>query len=254
MIGERESALEHMQAERAAYRGELLAWLGNRAGAFALGTWLLLMAVLAAAWRPMVAWLALRRAGGLEAAGYTKAVAVAAASLAGGAAAVLALFASLKGMLAPLAVPVIAVIVPVLGLAAWHASAVRVGSGRFSPGLAGRRPVPGMATGLILLAGLGVGLIGFLQGKPAEPRIAPRTAALARLAEGDPTAKPTRRVARLLKRAERADGRSRRAEARARAAEAVLRDANDDLTAVDKRIADAKRAVDRWQQRVDDLR
>ncbi len=111
-----------------------------------------------------------------------------------------------------------------------------------------------MATVLILVAGLGVGLIGFVQVKPAEPRIAPRTTALARLAEGDPTAKPTKRVDRLLKRAERADRESRRAEARAMAAEAVLRDADDDLNAVDKRIAEAKRAVDRSERRVNDLR
>ena len=252
MVAERESSLEQVQAQRATYRAELLAWLGNRAGAFALATWLLLMAVLAAAWRPMVAWLALRRAGGLEAQSYAKSVAVAAASLAAGAAAVLALFATLSGVLAPLAVPVIAGMVLLLGVAAWHASAVT--SGRVSPALARRRAVPGMVTGLTLVAGLGLGLLGFLQVKPPEPRIAPSTAALARLAQGDPTAKPTRHVARLLETAGRADRESRRAEALTSAAEAMLRDSEDDVRAADDRIAEAKRAVDRWRQRVDALR
>ena len=253
MVAERESSLEQVQTERAAYRAELLAWLGNRAGAFALAAWLLLMAVLAAAWRPMVAWLALRRAGGLEAQSYAKAVAVAAACLAAGAAAALALFATLRGVLAPLAVPVIAGMVFLLGLAAWHASAASVGSGRFSPGLARRRAVPGTVTGLTLVAGLGLGLLGFLQVKPAEPRIAPSTAALARLAQGDPTAKPTKHVAGLLETARRADRDSRRAEALASAAEAMLRDSEDDVRAADDRIAEARRALDRWRQRVDDL-
>ena len=253
MVAARESSLEHVRAQRAAYRAELLAWLGNRAGAFALATWLLLMAVLAAAWRPMVAWLALRRAGGLEAQSYAKAVAVAAASLALGAAAALALFATLRGVLAPLAVPVIAGMVLLLGVAAWHASAARIGSGRFSPGLAGRRAVPGMVTGLTLVAGLGIGLLGFLPVKPAEPRIAPSTAALARLAQGDPTAKPTKHVARLLETAGRADRDTRRAEALASAAEAMLRDSEDDVRAADDRIAEAKRGLDRWRQRAGDL-
>lgn len=247
MVAERESALEHVQAEREAYRAELLAWLGNRAGAFAIAAWLLLMAFLAAAWRPIVAWLALRRADGLERVRYTRAVAGSAASLAAGAAVALALFATLKGVLAPLVVPVVAVMVLLLGLAAWHASEVSVGSGRSSSGPGRRRAVPGMATGLTLIVGLGIGLLGFMQAKPAEPRIAPSTAGLARLAEGDPTANPTKRVARLQRWAARADDESRRAAALATAAEGMLRDSERDVSAADRRVAEAKRTVERWQ-------
>ncbi len=250
MVDERKDALERVQAQRAAYRAQLLDWFGNRAGAFALAAWLLLMAVMAAAWRPLLAWLALQRARGLDAASYAKAVVVGAASLAGGAAAAVALFATFNGVLAPVAVPVIAAMAMLLGLTAWHSTAATVRSGalRFRP--TGRLLLPGMATGLTFLAGLGIGITGLLQEKPAEPRVSPRTAALARLAEDDPTASPTKRVARLRRRADRAAARSRRAEARVAAAEAMLRDSEDDVTAATDRVSKATVAVDRWQRLV----
>ena len=254
MVDEREDALEQVQARRAAYNTELLTWFGNRASAFALAVWLLLMASLAAGWRPLLLWLALRRAGGLDGATYAKAVAVAAATVAGGAGAASAFSPTLNGALAPVAVPVIAAMVMLLGLTAWRSTAVKAGSAGVSPALADRRLVPGMAVVLTLVTGLGIGLIGLVQGEPPKPRVAPKTAALARLAEPDPTAHPTSRVAGLRGKADRADSRARRAAARAGTAEGMLRSAEEAVSAVDERVSEASRAVDRWQRQVARLR
>ena len=223
MVEERRDALEEVRARRAAYSTELLNWFGGRASAFAVAVWLLLMSFLAAGWRPMVGWLALRRARGLDAATYGKALVVVVATVAGGAAAVSALSPPLNDALSPLAVPVIAAGVGLLGLIAWRSSAVKAGSA-VPVGLANRRLVPGMAVVLTLVLGLGIGLMALLEGEPAEQPVAPKTAALARLAEPDPTARPTRRVARLRREAERAEGRARRAEARTATALTMLGD------------------------------
>ena len=253
MVDERENALEQVQARRAAYSTELLNWLGTRVSAFALAVWLLLMASLAAGWQPMLAWLAHRRAGGLNGATYAKVVAVAAATVAGGAVAASASTPTLNGVLAPVAVPVIAAMVMLLGLAAWRSTAVKVRSAGVPVALADRRLVPGTAVVLTLVTGLGIGLIGLAEGEPAEPRVAPRTAALARLAEPDPTAQPTKRVASLRRKADRADSRARRADARAARAEGMLRHSEEEVSAVGDWTAEASRAVDRWQRRVDGL-
>ncbi len=252
MVDERKNALEQVQARRAAYHTDLLNWLGHRAGAFAVAVSVLLIAFLAAGWRPMLAWLAFRRAGGLDGATYAKALAVTAATVALGAAAALGSSSALSGVRTPVAVPVIAAMVIVLGLIAWRSTAVRAGSAGLSPALADRRLAPGMAVGVPLALGLGIGLLGLLEGEPAEPRVAPKTAALARLAEPDPTAQPTTRVARLRRKADRADSRSRRAEARAAVAERMLRSSEDEVSAAEERTSEAKRAVDRLQRRVDD--
>ncbi len=251
MVDERRNALEQVQAQRAAYHTDLLNWLGHRAGAFAVAVSVLLIAFLAAGWRPMLAWLALRRARGLDGATYAKALAVAAATVALGAAAALGSSSALNGVRIPVAVPLIAAMVIVLGLTAWRSTAVRGGSAGLSPALADRL-APGMAVGLTLVIGLGIGLIGLLEGEPPEPRVAPKTAALARLAEPDPTAKPTKRVARLRRKADRADSRSRRAEARAATAERMLPSSDEDVSAAEERVSEAKRAVHQWQRRVDD--
>jgi hypothetical protein len=108
---------------------------------------------------------------------------------------------------------VIAAGVVLTGVLAWSASTTKVGSAGVPVALAGRGLLPGMAVVLALVLGLGIGLIAILVGEPAERRVAPKTAALARLAEPDPTAHPTRRVARLRAEAKRADSHARRAEA-----------------------------------------
>jgi hypothetical protein len=213
MVKERRDALEEVRVQRAAHSTELLNWLNGRVNAFVLALWLLLMAFLAAAWRPLVGWLALRRAGGLEGATYAKALAVAAAAVAGGAAAA-AYFTGLGGAFSPLAVPLIAAGVISIGLITWRASSVEAGSARAEVAVPDRRVVPGIAVVLALVMGLGIGLIGVLNVEPAERRVAAGTAALARLAEPDPTARPTPRVARLRREAERAAGLARRAQAR----------------------------------------
>ena len=253
MVEARESALEEVRARRAAYSTELLNWLGSRASAFALAVWLLLMALLAAGWRPMLAWLAIRRAGGLDGAAYAKGVAVTAATVAGGAVAASAFSPALDPVLAPLAVPVIAAMVMLLGLTAWRSTAVRVGAEGVPVALADRRLVPGMAVVLTLVPGLGIGLIGLAEGEPAEPRVAAKTAALARLAEPDPTARPTKRVARLRREADGADSRARRADVRALRAEGVLRHSEEDISAADETLSAARRAVDQRQRQVDRL-
>ena len=214
MVDERRAALREVRAQRAAHSTEVLDWLGSRVSAFGLAVLLLLTAFLAAGWQPMVGWLALKRSGGLEAGTYAKAIAATAAAMAGGAAAVSTLSPVSQGALSPLAVPVIAAGVVFTGLLAWSASATKAGSAGVPVGLAGRRPLPGMAVVLALVVGLGIGLIAILVGEPAEERVAPKTAALARLAEPDPTARPTSHVARLRAEAKRADGLARRAEAR----------------------------------------
>lgn len=222
MVAERREAHRQVQARRAAHTTELLDWLGGRVSAFALSVWLLLMAFLAAGWRPVVGWLALRRARGLDRGTYAKALALAAATMAGGAAAISALSPTLDGALSPVAVPVIAAGVTSIGVIAWRSSTVSAGSTGVPVALAGRRAVPGMAVVLTLVLGLGIGLMGLLSEEPAEQRVAPKTAALARLAQPDPTANPTKRVARLRMRAERADRHARRAEASISTAESAL--------------------------------
>ena len=222
MVDQRRRALEEVQAGRAAYSTELLNWFGSRASALSLAVWLLLMAFFAAGWAPMLGWLAFRRARGLDGATYAKALAVVAAGLAGGAAAVLALSPTLNGALSVAAVPVMAAAVVSIGLIAWRSATVKVGTGGGPAALAGRRLVPGIAVLLMLVTGLGIGLIGLMAGEPVEEPVAPRTAALARLAQPDPTARPTTRVARLRRAAERADRRARRAEAPIATAESML--------------------------------
>ena len=216
MVDERRNALQEVQARRSAHTMDVLDWLGSRTSAFVVSVLLLVMAFLAACWRPMVGWLALRRAGGLEPATYASALGVTAALLAGGAAAVVPLT---DGALSPFAAPVIALGVLLTGLMAWRWSTV-TGSPAAAPAVkASGRVVPGTAVVLTLAAGLAIGLLGLLPGEPAERPVTPKTAALARLAQPDPTAHPTKRVARLRRRAEHADRLARRAEAPIAAAE-----------------------------------
>jgi hypothetical protein len=250
MVDRRREALEQVRAGRAAYNVELLNWFGNRASAFALAVWLLLMASLAAGWRPFLAWLALRRAGGLDGAGYAKAVVVAAVVVTGGAGAA----SALAGLLAPVAFPLIAAMVVLLGLTAWRSTELRSGSDGVPKSPLDRRGGPGMAVVLTLVTGVGIGLIGFAESEPAEPRVAPRTAALARLAEPDPSARPTGGVTRLREKADRAEGSARRAEARAATVADMLRGSEEDVRAADRRVSEARRAVNEWRQRVDRLR
>jgi hypothetical protein len=179
---------------------------------FTVSVWLLLMAFFAAGWQPMLGWLAFRRGRGLDGATYTKALAGVAVALAGGAAAVSALSPALNGALSPLAVPVLAAVVILMGLIAWRSTTIRADTTGVPMALADRRLVPGTAVVLTLVAGLGIGLIGLLAGEPDKEPVPRRTAALARLAQPDPTARPTMRVARLREQAERADLRARQAE------------------------------------------
>lgn len=254
MVDERRNALEQVQAGRAAYNAELLDWFGSRVSALALAVWLLLMASLAACWRPLLAWLALRRARGLDRAVYARAVAVAAATVAGGAAAASAFSPALAGVLAPMAFPVIAAIVMLLGLTAWRSTEVKGDAAGVPAALTDRRLGPGVAVVLTLVTGVGTGLIALAEGEPVEPRVPPKTATLARLAEPDPTARPTERVTRLREAADRADSRARQADAGATTAEDMLRNSEENVGAVDQRASQARRTVEVWRQRVDHLR
>ena len=222
MVDERQGALEEVQARRAAHSTELLNWFGSRVSTFTLAMWLLLMASFAAAWRPMLGWLAFRQARGLDGVTYAKAVAVVAAALAGSAAAVSALSPTLNGALSAAAVPMIAAAIILIGLIMWRAATLKAGTSGVSAALADRHLAPGVAVVLTLVTGLGVGVIGLLAKEPAEQPVPPRTAALARLAQPDPTARPTTHVARLRREAERADRRARRAEAPIATAETML--------------------------------
>jgi hypothetical protein len=222
MVRERRSALQEVQAQRAAHSTELLNWLGSRATMFTVSLWLLLMAFFAAGWQPMLGWLAFRRAIGLDRATYAKALAGLAVVLAGGAAAVSALSPALSGVLSPLAIPVIAAVVIAMGLIAWRSTTLRVGTTGVPMALTDRRVVPGVAVVLTLVAGLGIGLIGVLAGEPDKEPVPRRTAVLARLAQPDPTAHPTTRVARLHAKAERADRRARQAAAPIATAASIL--------------------------------
>jgi len=214
MVGERRAALGDVRVRRATHSTELLDWLGRRISALGVAVSLLLMACLAAGWRPMVGWLALRRASGLNGVTYAKAIAVVAATAGGGAAVLSGLSTTSNGPLSPVSIPAIVAGVVLVGLIIWCASTLRVGSAGVPAGPAVRRLVPGMAVVLTLVMGLGIGLIGILEEQPAEQPVAPKTTALARLAEPDPTAHPTKHVVRLRREAERADARARRAEAR----------------------------------------
>jgi hypothetical protein len=254
MVDQRRNALEQVHARRASYNAELLHWFGNRVSTLALAVWLLLMASLAAGWRPLLAWLALRRARGLDRAAYARAVAVAAATVAGGAAAASAFSPALAGVLAPMAFPVIAAIVMLLGLTAWRSAEVKGDAAGVPAALTGRRLGPGMAVVLTLVTGVGIGLIALAEGEPVEPRVPPKTAALARLAEPDPTARPTERVTRLREAADRADSRARQADAGATTAEDMLRNSELDVSGVGQRVSEARRTVEVWRQRVDHLR
>ncbi len=254
MVDERRNALQQVHARRASYNAELLNWFGNRARTLALAVWLLLMASLAAGWRPLLALLALRRARGLDRAVYARAVAVAAATVAGGAAVASALSPALAGVLAPMAFPVIAAIVMLLGLTAWRSTEVKGDAAGVPASLTDRRLGPGMAVVLTLVTGVGTGLIALAEGKPVEPRVPPKTAALARLAEPDPTARPTERVTRLREAVDRADSRARQADAIATTAKDMLRSSEEEVSAVDQRVSQARRTVEVWRQRVDRLR
>jgi hypothetical protein len=212
MVHQRRRALEEVQAQRAAYGTVLIDWLASRATMFTAAVGFLLMAFFAAGWRSMIAWVAFRRTRGLDGATYSKALAVVATAVSGGAVAVSALSPMLNGALSAVAVPLIAAAVVLIGAITWRSTTVKVGTAGVPVALEGRRLFPGMAVVLTLVIGVGIALIGVLDGKPAEQHVAPRTAALARLAEPDATTHPTARVARMRTEAYRADRRARRAE------------------------------------------